>query len=195
MNVRRAPAAGLSLLEALFALSLAMTVAGIAVPSFLEINRAVRFRSAASFAAGFLQRARMEAIARSATVGVRFREIQDDWLVGLYLDANGTGLRSADIVAGVDPPLEAEVAFGAHVPGVRVGRVTGVLDVNGEPGGDAVRFGNAGIASFSRDGSASSGTLYLTDGRSQIAVTVTAATGRVRVRQWDPQSREWRQIR
>lgn len=195
MTSSRATATGLSLIEVLFALSLAMTVAGVAVPSFLEVNRAVKRRSAAAFAAGYLQRARLEAVARSATVGVRFRDAGDDWFIGTYLDTNGNGVRTADITSGVDPPLEPETRFSAHLSGVRIARLPDVPDVNGEPGGEAVRFGSARLASFARDGSASSGTLYLTDGRTQIAVTVTAATGRVRVRHWDPRTREWRQNR
>jgi hypothetical protein len=70
-----------------------------------------------------------------------------------------------------------------------------VPDVNGAPGGDAVRFGVSGIATFDPDGSSSAGSIYLTDGRTQLAVTVTAATGRIRVRRWDPRLRVWEQSR
>lgn len=193
--MRRRSAIGLSLVEVLLALSLTMVGAGIAVPAMLEIKRGLRLRAATSFAAGYLQQARLEAIRRSMNVGVRFREIGGDWSLGMFGDANGNGIRSADILNGIDAALEPELAFSARAPSVRIARQTGVPDVNGAPGGEAVRFGAGGIASFDADGSASSGTLYLTDGRTQVAVTVTPATGRVRVRQWDPRSREWRQIR
>ena len=192
---RRVSAAGLSLVEVLFALSLAMTAAGVAVPALLEIDRAVKLRGAASFAMGYLQRARLEAVSRSATIGIRFRPLGEDWLLGAYIDANGNGVRSADVTAGVDPVLDEEVAFSARVASVRIARQAGVPDVNGDAGGEAVRFGASRIASFARDGSASPGSLYLTDGRTQMAVTVTAATGRVRLRQWDVSRSAWRQIR
>ena len=191
----RASAAGLSLIETLLALSLTMAAAGVAVPAMLEINRGLRLRAAASFAAGYLQQARLEAIRRSMNVGVRFRETNDDWALAMFGDTNGNGLRTADIMSGVDVVLDAEVAFSARAPSVRIARLPGVPDVNGAQGGDAVRFGASGIASFAADGSASSGSLYLTDGRSQIAVTVTPATGRVRVRQWERNQGRWRQIR
>lgn len=192
---RRASAAGLSLIEVLFALSVAVTAAGVAVPALLEVDRSVKLRSAASFAAGYLQRARLEAVTRSATVGIRFRPAGNDWFLGAYIDANGNGVRSADVVSGVDPALDEEVPFSAHASSVRLARLPQVPDVNGDAGGDAVRFGAARIASFARDGSASAGSLYLTDGRTQLAVTVTPATGRVRLRQWDSRLSAWRQIR
>lgn len=70
------------------------------------------------------------------------------------------------------------------------------VNINTASASDLQRLpGAGGIASFDADGSASSGSLYLTDGRTQVAVTVTPATGRVRARQWDRRVRQWRQIR
>ena len=191
----RASAAGLSLIEALLALSLAMAAAGAAVPAMLEVNRAMKLRGAASFIGGYLQRARLEAVTRSRPVGVRFREAEDDWRLGLYVDGNGNGIRNADIDAGIDRPLDAELAFAARCPSVRIARQAGVPDVNGIAGGEAVRFGASRIATFDSDGTSSSGSLYLTDGRTQLAVTVTPATGRIRVRRWDRRTGTWEQMR
>lgn len=191
----RASAAGLSLIEVLLALSLAMAAAGAAVPAALEINRALKMRAAAAFASGYLQQARLEALRRSRPVGVRFRAAADDWLVGSYADHNGNGIRSADINSGVDRVIDEETTFSARCPSVRIARLDGVPDVDGEEGGAAVRFGPSGIATFDADGSSSSGSLYITDGRTQIAVTVTAATGRIRLRRWDVRRRVWEQMR
>jgi Tfp pilus assembly protein FimT len=191
----RRSAAGLSLIEVLLALSLTMAAAGVAVPAMLEITRGLRLRAAASLAAGYLQHARLEAIRRSMNVGVRFRDAGGDWTFGMFGDTNGNGIRTADILSGVDVALDAELAFSARAPSVRIARQPGVPDVNGAQGGEAVRFGAGGIASFGADGSASSGSMYLTDGRTQIAITVTPATGRVRTRQWDRRAGQWRQIR
>ncbi|MBA3949407.1 MAG: GspH/FimT family pseudopilin [Acidobacteria bacterium] len=191
----RESAAGLSLIELLLAMSLTMAAAGVAVPAMFEIERGLRLRAATSFAAGYLQHARLEAIRRSKNVGVRFRAAGDDWVLGMFADTNGNGIRTADILSGVDAALETELAFSARASQVRIGRLQGVPDVNGVFGGEAVRFGAGGIASFDADGSASSGSLYLTDARTQIAITVTPATGRVRVRQWERRLGQWRQIR
>jgi Tfp pilus assembly protein FimT len=191
----RASAAGLSLIEALLALSLATAAAGAAIPAVFEITRAMRLRSAAAFIAGYLQRARLEAITHSRPIGVRFRQVEDDWLMGAYADMNGNGIRTADISAGIDVAVDADVSFAARCPSVRIARLAGVPDVNGAAGGEAVRFGPSGIATFDTDGSSSSGSLYITDGRTQIAVTITPATGRIRLRKWEPRLGIWEHMR
>lgn len=187
----RVPAAGLSLIEVLFALSLTLAAAGVAVPAMLEIDRALKLRAAAAFIRGYLQHARLEALNRSRAVGVRFRDAQGDWRIGAYSDGNGNGIRNAEIDDGLDENIDPELAFGARCPAVRIARLEGVPDVNGVPGGAAVRFGASGIATFDSDGSSSAGSIYLTDGRTQVAVTVTAATGRMRLRRWDRRLRVW----
>ena len=191
----RASAAGLSLIEVLFALSLAMAAAGAAVPAMLEINRSMKLRGAASFVTGYLQQARLTAVIRSRPVGVRFTSLGADYALGSFADGNGNGIRTADIASGIDLVVDAEQLFSSRCPSVRIARLAGVPDVNGVAGGEAVRFGASGIATFDADGSASSGSLYLTDGRTQLAVTVTPATGRVRLRRWDPRLRVWTQMR
>lgn len=193
--MRRAPAAGLSLVEVLFAVSVAMAAAGVAVPAMLEMNRALRLRGAAGFIAGYLQHARAQALHRSAAVGLRFREHGSDWMVAAFVDGNGNGIRTAEIASGVDAMLDEETAMSARCPAVRIARLADVPDVNGVSGGAAVRFGASAIATFDADGSASSGSLYLTDGRTQIAVTLTPATGRVRLRRWQPATRTWELMR
>lgn len=193
--MQRLSAAGLSLIEVLLALSLMLAAAGAAVPAALEVNRAMKLRAAGAFITAYLQQARLKAVTRSRPVGVRFRADEDDWRVGMYADGNGSGIRNADISAGVDAVMDAETAFAARCPSVRIARLPGVPDVNGMQGGEAVRFGASGIATFDPDGSASSGSLYLTDGRTQLAVTVTPATGRVRLRRWDRQRQVWEQMR
>lgn len=191
----RASAAGLSLIEVLLALSVAMAAAGAAVPATLELNRAMKMRAASAFLRGYLQHARLEALKRSRAVGVRFREAGDDWRVGSYADGNGNGIRSTDIAGGVDRVVDEEAAFGVRCPSIRIARLPGVPDVNGEPGGEAVRLGSAGIATFDADGSASAGSIYLTDGRTQVAVTITPATGRIRLRRWDRRLEAWEEMR
>ena len=191
----RVPAAGLSLIEVLFALSLTLAAAGAAVPAIIELDRALKLRAAAGFIRGYLQHARLEALNRSRAVGVRFRESQGDFRIGSYVDGNGNGIRNAEIDDGIDENVDPEQAFAARCPAVRIARVDGVPDVNGAGGGSAVRFGASGIATFDSDGSSSAGSIYLSDGRTQLAVTVTAATGRVRLRRWDPRLRAWEALR
>ena len=132
---------------------------------------------------------------RSRPIGVRFLGAGSDFTIGAFADGNGNGIRTADIAAGIDAVIDAEQPFAARCPSVRIARQPGVPDVNGAAGGEAVRFGASGIATFDADGSSSAGSIYLTDGRTQLAITVTAATGRIRVRRWDPRLRVWEQSR
>ena len=165
------------------------------VPAMVEINRAMKLRAASAFITGYLQHARLTAVMRSRPVGVRFAEANGDFTIGSFADGNGNGIRTADIAAGIDAVVDREQTLSARCPSVRIARQPGVPDVNGAAGGDAVRFGASGIATFDPDGNSSAGSLYLTDGRTQLAITVTAATGRVRVRRWDPRLRVWEQSR
>ena len=63
----------------------------------------------------------------------------------------------------------------------------------GEPGSpDAVRFGAADIATFSADGGARAGSVFLkrADGR-HFVVRVSAVAGRIRVLRHDPETNTW----
>jgi hypothetical protein len=55
-----------------------------------------------------------------------------------------------------------------------------------------VRFGRSDLISFSPGGSASSGTLYVTDGRRGFyAVVLFGPTARLRVWRYRPEERRW----
>jgi hypothetical protein len=57
---------------------------------------------------------------------------------------------------------------------------------------DPVRFGRSDLVSFSPGGSASSGTLYVTDGRQGFyAVVLFGPTARLRVWRFRPEVRQW----
>jgi hypothetical protein len=58
---------------------------------------------------------------------------------------------------------------------------------------DPIRFGRGDLVAFSPLGSSSSGTIYLTDGRSELwAVVLYGATARVRVWRFDRTAGRWR---
>jgi hypothetical protein len=75
-----------------------------------------------------------------------------------------------------------EVAVDGHLPGP-----------DGTPSStDAVKFGSADIASFSPDGTATAGTLFLRSKHGvQYAVRVAGVTGRTRILRYDPAARAW----
>ncbi|HXH06704.1 MAG TPA: GspH/FimT family pseudopilin [Vicinamibacterales bacterium] len=185
-------ARGYTLVEALFAAGVLVTLAAVALPQMAAGLEDARVRSAARYLAARLREARMLAVHRSARVGVRFEPAGDDYAVGTFLDGNGNGVRSAEIQRGIDPPLRSPERLGDAIAGVRFGLLPGVPPVEGGTGTDPIRIASGSILSFSPDGSSSGGTVYLCGGgRAQYAVRVFGVTGRTRVLRFEQGSRTW----
>lgn len=177
---------GVSAVELLLAVSLAATVASIAVPLTRQALDEMRTSLAARYLAGQLARARLEAVMQSRSIALLFIAGPIDDQVAMCADGNGNGVRNAEIAAGIDPRLTAPEALADKFPGVRFGLRPGVRDLDGALSGTAgIRFGTSRLASLSPDGTATSGTAYLHGTRSQYAVRVLGATGRVRVFRFD----------
>ena len=188
--LRGAP--GYTLVELFFAIGVLVTLAAVALPVTTAGLEDARVRSAARYLAARLREARMLAVHRSARVGLRFEPSGDDYAFGTFLDGNGNGVRSAEILRGVDPPLRPVERLKDNVAGVRFGLLPGVPLVDGGAGTDPVRIASGSILSFSPDGSSSGGTLYLRGvGSAQYAVRVFGVTGRTRVLRYAQGSRTW----
>jgi prepilin-type N-terminal cleavage/methylation domain-containing protein len=185
---------GFTILELLFAVGIAGTLAAIAVPQSLRALDDFRTRSAAQYVARRLTTARFQAIRRSNTHGLRFQAIGADYRISLVADGNGNGIRTTEVLSGIDRTLSEAEALGGHFTGVQFGILDGVPDADGNPSGgpDGVRFGSTKVVSMNADGTASSGTLYVNGaGRSQYAVRVLGSTGRVRLLKFDAIRRQW----
>ena len=76
---------------------------------------------------------------------------------------------------------------------MRFGLLETASDVDGSKGTgvDGVRIGKALIATMSPDGTATAGTLYVRGRRSQYAVRILGATGRVRVLHYRAKDGAW----
>jgi hypothetical protein len=147
---------------------------------------------AARYLAGRIMEARMQAVSRSAHVGLRFEMSGSDYLFASYLDGNANGLRTADITTGVDRAVTPTQRLDDQFRGTRFGLAAGIPDADGGFGStDGVRIGSSRILSTSPDGTATSGTLYVQGRRGQYAVRVLGATGRTRVLRYDAGSRRW----
>ena len=86
--------------------------------------------------------------------------------------------RSQDVTLGIPP--------GGPYPEAPPG--TDMLSAADDP----VRFGRSDLVSFSPVGSASSGTIYVTDGRRGLfAVVLFGPTARLRVWRFSPEERRW----
>jgi prepilin-type N-terminal cleavage/methylation domain-containing protein len=187
---------GFTLTELLMALAMAAVLAGVAIPSGLRIVDDFRARGAATYLAHRLGRARIEAIKRSAFVGLRFEASANDYSFTSVADGNDNGLRTNEIVAGTDPALTPAEFLGWNFPGVTFGLLPGTPDADGSmsASADGVRVGASAIVSMNPNGSSSSGTLYVRGRRrAQYAVRVLGATGRVRMMKYLEGERRWRE--
>ena len=201
-HTRRRPARrverrrGFTLVEMLIVMVLVVTVLGMGIPLLLTGLDEYRTASAARYLAGRFRLARASAVRRSATVALRFQDSGGIVRYAEFLDGNRNGVRTADIARGVDRRLTDFEAIGDHFPGVTFGFQPGVPAI-GETSvawgdRDPLQIGRSGIMSFTSDGCATSGTLYLRGRRTtQFAVRVLGATARTRVLKFEPVSRAW----
>ena len=111
-------------------------------------------------------------------------------------DGDGDGVRRSDIRTGVDGAIAATVNLGRAYAGVLSGRPAGVPPVGGGSAGvGGVAFGRSRILSCSPAGSATSGTLYLTNRHGDgVALRVYGATSRLSLWSWQPAARDWARL-
>jgi prepilin-type N-terminal cleavage/methylation domain-containing protein len=190
----RAP--GFTLLELLFAVSLAGILTAIAVPRCLRALDDFQARSAARYLAQRIASARIDAVRRSTAHGLRFTASAADYTVTLVADGNRNGVRTAELASGVDRVLSTPERIDAHFSGVSFGLQDDVPDVDGRASGrEGVRIGASRLLVVNVDGTATSGTLYLRGpGRSQYAVRILGVTGRVRLLRFDLLQQRWIEV-
>lgn len=196
MTGRYASAEGYSLVELLLVLIAATTFISITLPMTAVTTDAERARHAASFVATRFRLARQQAVARTASVGLVFDQLNGRWVVRVCADANGNGLRRSEVTAGIDRCLDGPHDLETLFPGVRVAVDSSLQGPGGEPGSpDPVRFGASNIASFSSSGSCTAGSLFLRSARDvQYAVRVAGITGRTRILRYNPAAGTWDEI-
>jgi hypothetical protein len=174
----------------------------LGAPPLLRASSDLRLFLATQDLVGVLRLTRSYAIRHSANVAVKFRTGRDGTVTfTLYRDGDGDGVLTRDINAGIDPQVKPPRRL-AHL-----GRGFGFGFPPGPPPmdpssprrpltrlDDPIRFNQSDLASFDPLGTATPGSLYLTDRRSLLAaVRVTSRRGRVRVIRYDPRARVWRE--
>jgi hypothetical protein len=176
---------GYSFLDVVFAMTVTMILAAIAVPQTTASMDRSRAWGAARYLSGRMALARMQAVGRSATVALRFSDVSDGFSFETFVDGNRNGVRTRDIASGADRPLDGAVGLSEMFPGV-------VIGLAADEAGDPVRIGTSSLMSFTPTGTATSGTIYIR-GRdaSRFAVRVLGATGRTRVLQYVERTGEW----
>ena len=185
-------AAGYTLVEILLVISLLGVLAGVAVPVTTSTLDELRAAGASRHVAARVAAARLDAVRRSSTVALQFVPAGADHSFRPFVDGNGNGLRAADITAGADRPLGRAERLEEQFAGTSFGLIAGIPDLNGAVGSsNGVRLGATTTLSVSPTGGCTSGTLYVRGRRSQYAVRILGATGRVRLFRYDTGARQW----
>ena len=190
-------AAGYSLIELVVVSALVATLGAMALPQTLSGLDDARTMGAARYMASRLQRARMEAIARSASVGLKFTLVGGRYVYAAYVDGNGNGVRTTDISNGIDRVLAPPEHLSDQFPGVDFGALPGLppVDTGGTPpGSDPVRLGSSNIASFSAQATATSGSIYIRGQQAQYVIRLYGDTAKTRIMKFDARTRQWRPL-
>ena len=137
-----------------------------------------------------------EAGRRGQAIGLAWTEREGRVWGAVVVDGNGNGITQAEIDAGVDGSAGADVPMFDVTTGVDFGiprRVRAIDDTGWlEAGSDPIRFGRADRVTFTPDGRATPGTVYIAGPRgSQYAVRVSGTSGRVQLLRYRSTSADW----
>jgi prepilin-type N-terminal cleavage/methylation domain-containing protein len=190
---------GYTLVELVAVLAILAMAVAVALPAAAMLRDGGRAAAGARTMATLLSAQRWKSVATHRVRGLQFRKDPSGWTWREVADGNGNGLRTAEIARGIDPILSLDDALGRKVQDVMLGIPPGGTYPEAPPGTDTlsaaddpVRFGRSDLVSFSPVGSASSGTIYVTDGRRGLfAVVLFGPTARLRVWRYDPVGRRW----
>jgi Type II transport protein GspH len=187
--------AAFSFIEIVFVVGTAATVSAVAVPETLATLDSSRAAAAARYVSTRLQRARMEAVTRSASVGLRINQSGDHYDFTTYVDGNRNGVLSKDIQSGIDRIIQPADRLGDHFQGVEFGATPDLPAVDSSsapPGSDPIHLGSGDIATFTPTATSSSGSLYIRGSRgAQYVVRIYGETGKTRVLRFNPGSGQW----
>lgn len=193
---------GTSLIELIIATGVISVALLVGIPRMDRMTSALRLDSAAAEVAVVLRWARQQAGMRGHKVGLKFYPSAAGPIsYALYADGDLDGVRTADIRSGVDPevvPLQRlqhlghDIRFG--IPLDRQGRAPRAINSRRRirRPEDPIRFNRSDIASFGRSGTATPGTVYLTDGYRVVAVRLLNRTGKVSIFRYNPATEAWK---
>jgi prepilin-type N-terminal cleavage/methylation domain-containing protein len=192
--------AAMSLIEVLMALAVLGLILALGLPELWNGFADLRVRLAAGEVAGVMHQARIYAMRHSANVALRFETQGRQVFWTLYRDGDGDGVRTNDILRGVDPAVGPPSHLAHFGDRVKFGFPRGPAPREiSDPRktmrslDDPIRFNGTDLASFSSLGTATPGTVYLTDGRKMLYATrVSNLSGKVTIWRYVMERQEWR---
>lgn len=187
---------GFTLVELLIGMAIVGLVAAIGVPAFLTINRHAAAHAAANEFRSIFAECRSRAITRGISAGVKFTKVDGVWMYALYDDGNGDGIRNHDIATGADRMVAPQRRVLKESSLATIGLLPGrIKDPDGDwltPSRSPVQFNSSTIASFSPLGSATPGSVYLTDRQGEIyAVRLFGTTAKVTLLRYNRGRKRW----
>lgn len=191
---------GLTLPELMIAGVLGAVLTTLGVPPLMEATANVRVRAAAEEIRGAMRLGQSFAVRYNANVGIKFRTRPEGGVTfTLYRDGDGDGVLTADIERGVDPEIRPAQQLTSLGRGVGFGFPPGTAPK--DPGDararltrldDPVRFNGSDIAAFSPLGTATPGSIYLTDHRKRLVVVrLFNRTAKATILTYDPVREVW----
>jgi hypothetical protein len=199
VRLRLAAPGGTSLAELLAVVALVGLGLAAALPGAAALRNRVRLAAAAREVALAVQALRWQSVARQRAHALWFREDARGWHWFRVRDGNGNGVTLGDLESGTDLRLSGPHRIEDRIAGVRIGLPAGDPAPELPPRGgrlpagtEPVRFGLRRLVVASPHGTATPGTLFLTDGDGGLwAVVVFGATARVRVWRYDARADRW----
>jgi hypothetical protein len=181
-------AEGYAFSELLFVIGVVTLVCAMVVPQLLAGLDRSRGLVAARYLASRVALARMQAISRSATIALRFREEPGGIAFDIYQDGNRNGVRAGDILQQIDVPIEPVTRLWELFPGAAIALAPD------SPAASAVQLaGGSDLLALTPMGTATSGTVHVRGpDDTQWAVRVLGATARTRLLWFDSRARQWR---
>ncbi len=190
---------GQTLVETVVVLVVMALISVVTLPLMGTAHREAALRCVTEQVRSQMWRARSDAVMTGKATALVFDQLPSGgWRCTVVQDGDDDGVRRNDIAAGHDYQvgrileLEADKAGLGLIPDCDIPNPSG----DGLLGGDLddpVRVGSGNILTFTAQGTATSGTLYFSDGRQLMrAIRIYGITGRLRTLRWKIGCDRWR---
>ena len=199
--MKRTSQDGYQIIELIVALAILSFVAFLATPPLMSMTARLRVRLAAHEITSALHSTRTWAVRHRHKAALKFFVHEDRTTeFAVFVDGNGNGVRNREIESGTDWQAEprrrltnlgrtAYLGFPADSDPRDPGNPSRRIERLDDP----VRFNRSDLASFDPMGTVTPGSVYLTDGKNQLAVVrLYNRTGRMKVLFYDFEEEIWK---